>query len=231
VPEGIVLEGAPDVRIGVKSTTLSGEKLVEFGRKELESRSQVAGVTFSIEDPKAPSPVTIRGTDVTLRAEVSPRKPWGLVPVTVEAWSVGKRQARFIMSFRVRATGPVAQLARGVEPGAVITDDDLVEAERDLSTVPDDAIRSREAIVGLTVARAMQSGSYVRRGSVKQSALVKKGGQVTLVARVGTVEARANAQSRDDGASGDVVTVVNMASRRTIRARVVSQDEVEAVVP
>jgi len=84
--------------------------------------------------------------------------------------------------------------------------------------------------VGLTVQRAMQAGSYVRRGCVKQAAMVKKGGQVVLVARVGTVEARATAQSREDGASGDVVTVINTASKRAIRARVVSPEEVEAVV-
>jgi len=230
VPEGIVLEGAPDVRVTAAATTISGEKLVEFGRKELEARTDIAGATVVIEDPKPPASMTLRGRDVTLRAEVSPRKPWGLVPVGVEAWAAGKRQARVLLSFRVRARAMVPQLVRGLEPGAVVAEGDLTDVERDLSTVPDDAIRSREGLVGLTVQRAIQAGSYVRRGCVRQPAMVRKGGQVTLVARVGTVEARATAQSREDGASGDVVTVINTASKRAIRARVVSPEEVEAVV-
>ena len=82
VPEGMVLEGAPDVRITAAATALSGEKLVDYARKELEAGTDIPGATVAIENPKAPAPITVRGTDVTLRAEVSAGKPWASLPAS-----------------------------------------------------------------------------------------------------------------------------------------------------
>ena len=62
-------------------------------------------------------------------------------------------------------------------------------------------------------------------------ALVKRGDPVTLIARIGKVEARVLAQAKADGIKGELVTVMNLTSKRQVRAKVVGQDLVQAVMP
>jgi flagella basal body P-ring formation protein FlgA len=76
----------------------------------------------------------------------------------------------------------------------------------------------------------VSAGDWLRRGSVAQPLQVRRGSQVILVARVGTVEARAMVQAKEAGASGDIITVMNMNSRRSLKARVIGADLVEAVI-
>lgn len=215
-------------------TKIPGARLVEFGRKYLEERLAAPGVKMTIEDPAAPKALVLpagSAANLEMRGEVSAGQVAGLVPVAVEVWSDGKRQARRLLSFRVNARGDVAVTRRALMPGEVLTAEDLEVAERDLSSVPAGAARDRDELVGLRVTRPIGAGAMVRRDAVAMPALVKRGGQVVLIARVGSVEARAVAQAKSDGARGEVVTVVNLESNRQVRARVMGEELVEAIGP
>jgi len=122
------------------------------------------------------------------------------------------------------------QAARGLEPGTVLAETDLAEVESDLGDVPEDAVAGRDALVGLRVVRPVSAGAWIRRTAVAQPLQVRRGAPVTLVARVGAVEARAAAQAKNDGAAGEIITVMNLNSKRTLRARVVGAGLVQAVL-
>jgi flagella basal body P-ring formation protein FlgA len=208
-----------------------GSDLVAFGRKFLESNLARRGITIEITDPTTPRSPVLPDVPVEMKAEMSARQASGLVPVAVEVWAEGKREVRILLSYRVLSRGPVAQAVRDLAPGEIISMDDLVEAERDLAGLPDDAVKEASALAGLKVLRPVAAGSVIRKGAVAMPALVKRGGAVTLTARVGTVEARAMAQAKEDGANGAVVTVMNLGSRRLVKARVTGSETVEAVMP
>ncbi len=222
------------VRITTAVKILPGSELVAFGHKFLEAKLKEPGVHIRIEDPAAPRALILPGgeeMETELRAEMTARKLAGLVPVSVEVWSEGKRRARMLLSYRVHARAAVAEAAHTLGPGMIITEADLGESERDLSLVPQDVLQSREALLGLRVTRRINAGAMVRKSAVALPIMVKRGEPVTLVARVGTVEARALAQAKANGVKGEVVTVVNVVSKRHVRARVVGRELVEAVIP
>lgn len=232
VTERVEFEGGADAsRITAVVKPLAGDALVRFGHDYLAARAARPGGTVTIEDPETPRAVAIPDVAVTYRAEASGRRMTGLVPVAVEAWSGDRRLARVLLSYRVRTVAMVARLAKALEPGAVIGESDVETVERDLTGVPDDALTSRDALIGLRVVRPLTAGAFVRREAVAQALQVKRGSQVTLIARVGSVTAKAMAQSKDDGANGDVITVVNLDSKRLLKARVVDPGTVEAVMP
>ena len=89
----------------------------------------------------------------------------------------------------------------------------------------------KDELIGLKVGRALPAGSFIRKEAVERPDLLKKGSQVVLRARVGSVEARTSVQAKDGGAAGEMVSVVNVASRKTIKARVVDEETVEVVIP
>ncbi len=232
VREAVVFDGdVESARVTTVVKPLAGDALVRFGHDFLAAKAARTDGKVTIEDPETPRALAIPDVDVTFRAEVSGRRLTGLVPVSVEAWAGERRLARVMLSYRVHAVAPVARLSRAVEPGTVLGEADLDTADRELAGVPADALTAREALIGLRVLRPMAAGAYVRRDAVAQALQVKRGSQVTLIARIGTVEARAMAQSKDDGANGDVITVVNLDSKRLCKARVVDPGTVEAVMP
>lgn len=232
VTERVMFDEAVNVaRVTAVVKPLAGDALVRFGHEFLAGKASRPGASVTIEDPETPRAMTIPDVDVTLRAEMSGRKLAGLVPVSVEAWSGDRRLARVLLSYRVHALAAVSTVTRALEPGAVIAEGDLETSERELTGVPADALTDRVTLIGLRVTRPLSAGSFVRREAVAQPLQVKRGSQVTLIARIGTVEARAAAQSKDDGANGDVITVVNLDSKRLLKARVVDPGTVEAVMP
>ncbi|MEK7475390.1 MAG: flagellar basal body P-ring formation chaperone FlgA [Candidatus Coatesbacteria bacterium] len=218
-------------RVTAAIKPLSGDELVRFGHAFLEKKAARPGAEVRIEDPDVPRTLNVPDTGIELKADVSARRLVGLVPVMVEAWADGERVARVMLSYRVHARVTGVQAARSLEPGTVLAEADLTDAEADLAEVPEDAATSRDTLVGQRVLRPMQAGAWVRRSAVAQPLQVRRGSQVMLVARIGSVEARASAQAREEGGAGDIITVVNLNSKRSLRARVVGAGLVEAVMP
>jgi len=221
----------PAVVVTAAVRPLPGSELVSFARAYLESRIDYPGGKVEIEDPRTPRTLTIPDGEPEMRAEVGSRRLLGLVPVAVEVYSRGRKEARVIISFRVRVIAPVPVTARAMESGEIIAASDLEERERELSLVPESVFVRKDELIGLKVGRALPAGSFIRKEAVERPDLLKKGSQVVLRARVGSVEARTSVQAKDGGAAGEMVSVVNVASRKTIKARVVDEETVEVVIP
>lgn len=233
VPQPLEFDrSVPTVLISTEVTALPGAELVVFGHRFLADKLNQPGVTIDIEDPATPKALMLPARDMrsmVMRAEMSSQKTAGLVTVAVEVWLDGRRQARRLLSYRVHARGLVAKAAHRLEPGTVITEADLEESVRDLALVPRDVMRRSESLLGLKVVRPIGAGQMVRKGAVAIPALVKRGDSVVLIARIGSVEARVMAQAKANGIKGEVVTVVNLTSKRQIQAKVVGRKLVEAV--
>jgi flagella basal body P-ring formation protein FlgA len=220
-----------EVRITAAIRALPGEELVTCGHKYLAEQLARPGVRVEIQDPATPAALAVPDGSVELKASTTAKKASGVVSVSVEGWVDGSRQTRTLLSYRVSSRGVVTQTTHGLESGAVISESDLEDVERDFAEVPRDAVTGRDSLIGMRVVLPVEAGSVVRRGAVALPALVKKGSPVTLVARVGKVEARTMAQARENGTHGEVITVVNLASKRMIKAKVVGEEVVEALMP
>ncbi len=231
VVEAFTIAGAETVTISASVRALGGEEFVKFGHDFLASKVGEAGGEVQIEDPAAPRALTVPEGEVEYRAEAPARRLAGLVPVAVEAWSGGERVARVLLSYRVRARAAVVRAAKSLEPGQIIAAEDLEVSELDLAGVPEDAMTSPDSLVGQRVTRPVAAGGWLRRSAVAQPLKVRRGATVSVIAKIGNVTAKVAAQSRQDGAMGEVISVMNPGSKRLLRARVVDENVVEAVMP
>ena len=113
--------------------------------------------------------------------------------------------------------------ARKVRPlgrGDVVGRDDVVVDHLPRRQVG--ALRSLdpEQFVGMAARRPLRPGQPVSTGDFTRPTVVTRGDTVTVVYETASLTVTSRAQAVDSGAVGDLVTVVNPQSKRTIHATV-----------
>ncbi|MEZ5711671.1 MAG: flagellar basal body P-ring formation chaperone FlgA [Sphingobium sp.] len=92
------------------------------------------------------------------------------------------------------------------------------------------ALRAEHAD-GMEARRTLAAGAILRASDVTQPALVRRGDAVVLTLVKGRLKITAPGKALGDGASGEAVRVVNLATSKTIDAHVLARGEVGVVAP
>ncbi|MEM7406014.1 MAG: flagellar basal body P-ring formation chaperone FlgA [Pseudomonadota bacterium] len=129
----------------------------------------------------------------------------------------------------VSLPGEVLVATRFVARGAFLEPGDVRLESRDLARLPNGYYERSEKrsdglppVFGMRVKRALRPGNVVTPRSLAPPLLVRRGKRVTIIAGVHGIEIRAAGKALRDGARGDIVTVQNLASRRTVEGVVSS---------
>lgn len=121
------------------------------------------------------------------------------------------------------------QATRPLQTGDVVAAGDVTEMRGSVANGPLKPLPIAEEAIGARVVGTLTAGDVVTAGNIRPVPLVRSGQQVTLTAKVGTVEAHGVGVAVENGQNGSVIHVVNPDSRRTIVGRVVGAGEVEVV--
>jgi flagella basal body P-ring formation protein FlgA len=165
-------------------------------------------------------------------------------PITVEASAIGDlavrnaaldpRSGRFDITFdlpggpparriplrfggTVVETVPTAVLTRALARGEIIKASDLAIERRPKAEIPAEPIRSPDEVVGLATRQALRTGQPLRRADVSKPELVRRDDNVTLVFEVPGILLTTRGKALDAGAEGDVISVLNPQSKRTVQ--------------
>lgn len=130
----------------------------------------------------------------------------------------GREAARKQVSARVDLQGPTCRFAADVSRDQILTRSDLVE---NVGPVERGSVSCDDA-VGKSVRGGGRAGSVVRGSSLKAPVVVKRGDHVTVEYESGILRIVTKGEAMKDGAAGEVIPVVNLDSRKVMRARVVS---------
>lgn len=96
----------------------------------------------------------------------------------------------------------------------------LALEKRNLATTPD-ALARLEDVAGFASRRALRAGQVLQRRQLQPLLLVQRGQSVRIVARHGQIEANVPGEALQNGGQDELVRVRNVASGRTISARVI----------
>lgn len=163
----------------------------------------------------------------------------------IEEFILGNNKDRFTAIFnlpttgsdyeRVTLTGSLEQiqqipvLAENVMPGDIITKDDIIWASYPVRRLGRTTIQSSDQLIGMILRRPMRSGNMVRTTDVKRPELVKKGSAVRILLYQGPLKLSSVGKALESGGKGDLIRIMNMASKKTIEARVTAEGRVEIV--
>ncbi len=124
---------------------------------------------------------------------------------------------------------PADMLVHAVPRGAILTDGDF--ERRDVPAAQAKFALAAAQAIGREARRMLPAGTLLRPGDIAPPTLVRRGDAVSVTLRSGAITIGAPGRVLADGGSGDVVRVVNLATGRTLDARVRAAGAVEVAAP
>lgn len=141
----------------------------------------------------------------------------GRFDVTLDMPTGAVTRGTLHLSGRAAATVEVVTLIRPVERGEVIRSTDVAVERRPRADVGRDLIKSADQAVGLAARSAMQLGRPLRIADLMKPEMVQRNETVTLVYKVPGIMLTVRGKATEGGAEGDVISVLNEQSKRTVQ--------------
>ena len=110
-------------------------------------------------------------------------------------------------------------MTRTIEHGDILKESDVQMERRPRTDVGRDVVTGRQQAVGLAARGVLQCRPAHPHRRADQAALVQRNDTVTLIYEVPGIVLTIRGKAADSGAEGDVISVLNEQSKRTVRAR------------
>jgi flagella basal body P-ring formation protein FlgA len=122
-------------------------------------------------------------------------------------------------------TVEAAVLARGVERGEVIKSSDVVTERRPKSEVGGD-VAPRDRAVGMQARKQLRAGLALKIADLAKPDLVQRDQSVTLIYEATGLYLTIRGKALEGGTEGDVISVMNLQSKRTVSGVVSGRGQV-----
>ena len=140
----------------------------------------------------------------------------------------GKDVSRVRLTAQVDLSVTALVAARALPRGHVIADVDV-----SLTQVPyaqgKGALTDPEVAVGSTSRTNILQGEAIKDRHLTKSIMVRRGDTVTIIAQNGPLRVSASGVSKQDGALGDTISVINQDSKKTVAGKVIAPGQVEII--
>jgi flagella basal body P-ring formation protein FlgA len=136
------------------------------------------------------------------------------------------RRTPLRLSGRIVETAETAVLTRALDRGDLIGPGDFAIERRPRAEIGKDDIGRPAQAVGLAARRPLRVGHVLRHSDLMKPELVKRNETVTLVYEVPGILLTLRGQASEAGAEGDVISVTNLQSKRTVQGTVTGPGQV-----
>ncbi|TWH64994.1 flagella basal body P-ring formation protein FlgA [Azomonas agilis] len=191
----------------MQRSAIEGRYEVEVNR--LDSRFHLTHcevpATASLENPAQPV------GRVTVRLQCEGQKPWTI-----------------FMPAQVRLYRDVVVSRRTVQRQTLLTETDLMLAEREVGQLPQGYLSHLDQALGSQAARNIAENQVITPAMLQQAQLIRKGEQVIITARRANINVQMPGEALSNGVYNQQIPVKNLGSGRVVKARVISQGHVEA---
>ena len=126
---------------------------------------------------------------------------------------------RLFVPVKVRRNQTVLVLNRGIGTGETLTAD-ITTAQRDAARIAGAVLADPNAAIGRIARRPLQAGALLSNNDLVVQRLIKRGDNVALVSRRGSVEVRIAGRAMGDAGENERVSVENLSSRRIVQGTV-----------
>jgi flagella basal body P-ring formation protein FlgA len=164
-------------------------------------------------------------------------EPSSTTELRVQRLNYEPRTGRFDVSFELpghaavrisllRYSGSIVETfeaavpTRAIAAGETLNKTNLVIARRPKSEFSADAVFEPAQAVGHTARRGLRPGQVVRMSDLSKAEVIRRNEDVTISYRVPGIMLSMRGQALETGAVGDVINVLNVQSKKTIRATI-----------
>lgn len=126
-------------------------------------------------------------------------------------------------------TVETAVVTRNIERNDVLRASDVSSARKPKAEVGSDGV-TRERAVGMQIRKSIRAGQAVKAADLGKPDLVTRDQSVTLIYEAPGLYLTGRGKALDSGTEGDVVSIVNLQSKRTVQGIVIGPGQVAAMV-
>jgi flagella basal body P-ring formation protein FlgA len=125
-----------------------------------------------------------------------------------------------ILRGRIDAVLPILLPLRRISEGEIISQEDVKLAKMPASSISVHMLRQRSEILEKEAKRALMPGRPIAAKSLVEPRIIKRGDKITIRYIDGILNLTAPGRALQDGASNQILRVVNLQSSKTISAKV-----------
>lgn len=163
-----------------------------------------------------------------LRVSAPRHTDWlGAVPFSVRVLVDGQMVKKVSVPARIEVWSDVVVAAKPLGRYQPIDAEDIKIEKMNLSRVPANVIVSAEEVVGLRTNRNIAVNAVLRQDQVEMPPLIKRGDVVRVVAESPVLKVVVQGKAKQDGGKGERIRIVNLASKKTIYAKVMDEKTVQ----
>ncbi|SEN45409.1 flagellar basal body P-ring formation chaperone FlgA [Pseudomonas sp. NFACC39-1] len=219
---GAVPVTLPDLLIGVT------QGFLEFTVEDYLATSQTEG-RYEIEvnqlDPRLRMPMCDKELTASLE---SPARPLGRVTVKLRCDSAAPWTV--FVPAQVRLFREIVTTTRPLKRAGIVEPQDVTLRERDVSQINQGFLTSVDQAIGQKLVRPMVADQVITLVHLEQAEVVRKGDQVVITARSGTLAVRMPGEALSNGGMREQIRVKNLNSQRVIKAQVMAPGHVEVAM-
>ena len=198
---------------------------LEFTVEDYLATSQTEG-RYEIQVNQLDQRLRMPMCDKELTASLeSPAKPLGRVTVKVRC--EGASPWTVFVPAQVRLFRDVVTVTRPLRRAGIVEPDDVTLRERDVSLIGQGYFTSVDQAIGQRLTRPMVTDQVITLVHLEQAEVIRKGDQVVITARSGTLSVRMPGEALSNGGMAEQIRVKNLNSRRVIKAQVTAPGQVE----
>lgn len=192
------------------------------------ARAQLArdGAKVDVEAGALDARLRLAACGVPLEADM-PASAWRGTNATVAVACVGPQPWKIYVPVRIARSDRVLVTRRPLARDTVLTEADVVLAERDAGVLPQGYLTDPAAAAGRRLRRALPAGAVVLPSMLDSVPVIARGQTVTLEAEADGVRIRMAGEALADGGIGERLRVRNMSSERVVEGIVRSGEVVE----
>jgi flagellar basal body P-ring formation protein FlgA len=226
---GLDTGGFSEVAVTRASRTIPAEDIENciadaLSRQFALGAAKDIGVSFERELRAIQVEPTAKGEPRVNRLNYDARS--GRFDATLEIPTGGTGRGNLRLSGRAAAMIEVVTLLRPLERGALIKSADVTVERRPRAEIGRDIVSGSEQAVGLAARAALQAGRPLRVTDLMKPELVQRNETVTLLYEVPGIVLTVRGKAIEGGAEGDVISVLNEQSKRTVQGVVVGAGRV-----
>lgn len=201
---------------------------LEFTVEDYLATSQTAG-RYQIEVKQLDPRLRMPNCDKQLTASLeSPAQPVGRV--TVRLRCEGSSPWTVFVPAQVHLFRNVVTVVRPMKRDAIVSEGDIALRERDVGLLGQGFLDSLDQAIGQKVVRPTVIDQILTPVHLEQPQMVRKGDQVVISARSGSMSVRMPGEALSDGGFNEQIRVKNLNSKRVIKANIVAPGQVEVAM-
>lgn len=201
---------------------------LEFTVEDYLATSQTEG-RYEIEvnklDPRLRMPMCDKELTASLE---SPAKPLGRVTVKVRC--EGSSPWTVFVPAQVRLFREIVSTTRPLRRADIVQPGDVILRERDIGQITQGYLTDLDQAIGQRLTRPMVADQVITLVNLEQTEVIRKGDQVVITARSGTLAVRMPGEALSNGGMSEQIRVKNLNSKRVIKAQVTAPGQVEVAM-